>query len=85
MPASSAATTSRTVSSSMTPPALATPTIMVLAPSTRAWAKSRSGNPRVVAQRLPRNCPTHQSGRQNARPRAVFAARSSRALPRYSR
>src|SRR5690606_7846098 len=85
MPASSAAMMSATESAPSRPPALATPTIMVLAPAARAWAKSMSGTCTLVLHSGPRNWPTHHSGRNCTSPRAVLAARSSAALPRYSR
>ena len=50
-----------------------------------ALAMSISGRPIVVWQALPESWPMQCCGRQWAMPRAVLAARSSGALPRYSR
>ena len=81
-PARRAATTSATIEGPITPPALATPTIMVLAPLAAASSKPRCGRPRVWSQFGPRYSPTQASGRQAATPREVFTDSSSRESPR---
>ena len=85
MPASSAATIEAIQWSGSTPPALATPTIMVLTPAAAASAMLMSGRLASAAQPGRRSWPRHHSGRQSTMPRAVLAASASATSPRKSR
>ncbi len=85
MPASIAWTIGATQWSTMKPPELATPTIMVRHPASLAWATLTSWMPRSALQPGRRSWPKQRSGRQSLIPCAVLAASWSATSPRKRR